>query len=220
MQKSIKFDKSKVNYNLYLVADRSILGEDKDFLQSIEDAISGGVTLIQLREKKSSTRKFYNIAKQVKKITSKYNIPLIINDRLDIALAVNAEGLHIGQDDIPLPIARKILGPNKIIGVSASNLDEATKAKKDGADYLGVGAVFPTTSKDDADSVSINTLKLIKGKVKIPVVAIGGINLENTHKVMKTGIDGIAVISAILKSDDIKNAAQNLHKKVLKTKIY
>lgn len=218
MQKYINFDKSKVSYHLYLIADRTILG-DRDFLQSIEDAISGGVTLVQLREKESSTLEFYNMAKQVKEITSKHNIPLIINDRLDIALAVDAEGLHIGQDDMPLQIARSILGSNKIVGVSASTLDEALKAKKDGADYLGVGAVFPTSSKDDAASVSIETLKLIKEKVKIPVVAIGGVNLENTPLVMNTGIDGIAVISAILKSRDIKSAALNLYKKVSETKI-
>lgn len=218
MQEFISFDKEQVDYHLYLVADRTILG-NRDFLKSIEDAISGGVTLIQLREKKSPTLEFYNMAKQVKKITSKHNIPLIINDRLDIALAIDAEGLHIGQDDMPLQIARKILGPNKIIGVSASTLEEALKAKKDGADYLGVGAVFPTSSKDDADNVSIETLKLIKEKVKIPIVAIGGVNLKNTPQVMKTGIDGIAVISAILKSDDKKSAAQNLYKKVSETKI-
>lgn len=214
MQDSIVFDKENIDYHLYLVADKSILG-NRNFIESIEDAIKGGVSLIQLREKTASSLNFYKLATEVKNLTDKYNIPLIINDRLDIALAVNAAGLHIGQDDIPAKIARKILGPDKILGLSAANLEEAIKAKEDGADYLGVGAMFPTSSKDDAKYVSLDVLKSIKQAVRMPIVAIGGISEENVTTVMQTEIDGIAVISAILKSKDIKTASQRLHKLVL-----
>lgn len=203
--------KGKIDYSLYLVTDRNVL-MGRDLLKGIEEAIKGGATLIQLREKNISTLEFYNIALKVKELTNKYNIPLIINDRLDIALAVDAEGLHIGQDDMPLKIARKILGDDKIIGVSTSSTEEALGAQRDGADYVGVGAMFPTDTKTDADSVTLMELRSIKASLKIPVVAIGGINKNNIQSVMKTGANGVAVISAVLSESDIKAACERLRK--------
>lgn len=199
----------KIDYSLYLVTDRKLLGE-RDLAQSIELAIQGGVSLVQLREKSISTKEFLNLALRVKEITSKYEIPLIINDRLDIALAVDAEGLHVGQDDLPMLKARELLGPDKIIGVSARTLEEALLAEKQGADYLGVGAVFRTSTKSDAKEVSLEQLEYIKKSVSIPVVAIGGINYGNIQQVKATGIDGISVVSAILVQDNIFMAAKQL----------
>lgn len=201
--------KVKIDYSLYLVTDRKLLGE-RDLAQSIELAIQGGVSLVQLREKLISTKEFLNLALRVKEITSKYDIPLIINDRLDIALAVDAEGLHVGQDDLPMLKARELLGPDKIIGVSARTLEEAVLAEKQGADYLGVGAVFRTSTKSDAKEVSLEQLEYIKKSVTIPVVAIGGINYGNIQQVKATGIDGISVVSAILVQDNIFMAAKQL----------
>jgi thiamine-phosphate pyrophosphorylase len=202
-------NKLDVNYGLYLVTDRGILG-NRDLAEVVEEAIIGGVTVVQLREKITSTLDFYNTALRIKAVTDKYDIPLIINDRLDIALAVDAAGLHVGQNDMPPHIARKVLGPNKILGVSTATLQEALKAQEDGADYIGVGAMFPTNSKSDAKYVTLEDLEKIKQGVKIPVVAIGGINLSNIRQVMEAGADGAAVISAILGKDDIKKAAREL----------
>ena len=201
----------KVDYSLYLVTDRKFL-EERDFVQSIEQAIQGGVTLVQLREKLLPTKKFLQLAAEVKEITSRYKIPLIINDRLDIALAVDADGLHVGQDDLPMLKAREILGSNKIIGVSVSTLTEALLAQQQGADYLGVGAVFSTSTKTDASEVSLGQLEFIKKSVTIPVVAIGGINSANLQRVMATGIDGVSVVSAILAEKDILMASRQLKK--------
>ncbi|MEN6566469.1 MAG: thiamine phosphate synthase [Veillonellales bacterium] len=203
MKKTVK------DYRLYLVTDRSLLRE-KDFCQSIEQAIIGGVTFLQLREKSLSTLEFYRQAVQVKALAAKYNIPFVINDRLDIALAVDADGLHIGQDDMPLEAARRLLGPEKIIGVSAATVEEAVLAEKQGADYLGVGAVFATATKTDADTVNLEELRRIKQQVTIPVVAIGGINESNVQQAMAAGIDGVSVVSAILGRDDIQQAANHL----------
>ncbi len=198
-----------IDYKLYLVTDRNMIG-DHYFYRGIEEAIQGGVTMVQLREKTLSTLEFYKTAVRVKEITTNYHIPLIINDRLDMVLAVDADGLHIGQEDMPLEVARRILGNNKIIGVSAGTLEEALTAQKQGADYLGIGAVFPTSTKEDAHLVSFNTLKQIKSSVKIPIVAIGGIKEENAASVMKAGVDGISVISAILGQPDRKEASRRL----------
>ena len=199
--------KVKVDYSLYLVTDRKWLRE-RDLAQSIELAIQGGVTLVQLREKAISTREFLELAIRVKEITSHYRVPLIINDRLDIALAIDADGLHVGQDDFPLKRARELFGPHKIIGVSASTMAEALLAQQQGADYLGVGAVFSTSTKTDATEVSLEQLKIIKKSVTIPVVAIGGINETNLRQVLDTGIDGVSVVSAILAKKDILMAAK------------
>jgi thiamine-phosphate pyrophosphorylase len=200
---------NKIDYTLYLVTDRNILA-GRDLLKSIEEAIDGGATLVQLREKDVSTLEFLNIALKVKAITDKHNIPLIINDRLDIALAADAAGLHIGQEDLPLKIARKLLGYTKIIGVSTSNVNEAIEAENGGADYVGVGAMFPTDTKKDADSVTLEELHRIKNSISIPVVAIGGINKSNIKSVINAGADGAAVISAVLGEKDIKSACLSL----------
>lgn len=198
-----------IDYSLYLVTDRDLLG-DKDLTQTIEQAIQGGVTMVQVREKALSTLAFFQVALVIKNITKKHGIPFIVNDRVDIALAVDADGLHIGQDDMPLLIARKLLGNNKIIGVSVATLEEALLAEKEGADYLGIGAIFPTMTKDNANSVSLAELALIKNKVSIPIIAIGGINENNLQKVMATGVDGAAVISAIVAHPNPCMAAQKL----------
>ena len=201
--------KEDIDYSVYLVTDRRNK-TDEEFLNIIEEAIKGGTTIVQLREKTASTKEFYDLALKVKEITSRYDVPLLINDRIDIALAVDSEGVHIGQDDMPAGIAREIIGEDKILGVSASTVDEAKKAQIDGADYIGSGAVFPTSSKDDADSVSKEELKEIVDSVDIPVVAIGGINLDNASLLKDTGIAGFSVISAIMYAEDPKLASSQL----------
>ena len=150
--------KNNMDYSLYLVTDREVL-VDTDIYTGVEEAIKGGVTLVQLREKSLGTLEFYNIAVKIKNITDKYKIPLIINDRIDIAQAIDAAGVHLGQSDMPAGIARSIIGNNKIIGVSTSTLEEAQKAEREGADYVGVGAMFPTTTKDDASAVSVSVFE-------------------------------------------------------------
>lgn len=201
--------KKNIDYSLYLVTDRDVV-MDTDIYTGVLEAIKGGVTVVQLREKRIGTLEFYNIAVKIKSITDKYEIPLIINDRIDIVLAVDCAGVHLGQNDMPAGIARSVMGNNKIIGVSASTLEEAQKAEKDGADYVGVGAMFPTTTKDDAKAVSIKCLKEIKEGVSIPVVAIGGINEKNVELLFPANIDGIAVVSAILGKKNAKTAAEKL----------
>lgn len=202
-----------INYKLYLVTDRYLL-RGKELVETIEEAINGGVSIVQLREKDISSLEFFNVAKVVKEVTDKYNVPLIINDRIDIALAVDAAGVHIGQSDMPCNIARKILPKGKIIGVSVHSVDEAIKAKEEGADYLGCGAVFSTSTKSDVTTLSIDKLKKIKKSVDIPVVAIGGINENNISKLNGVGIDGVAVISAIIVKENPKKAAEEILEKM------
>jgi len=204
----MRFNKD-VNYKMYLVSDRDIL-KGRDLLVSLEEAILGGVSIIQLREKNISSLEFYEMAIRVKELTQKHNIPLIINDRLDIALAVDADGVHIGQSDLPARVARKLLGQDKILGVSTANIKEAEQAVKDGADYIGVGALFPTKTKLNTRCVTLEELSNIKNKIVIPVVAIGGINEKNIYFLKKTNIDGCAVVSAVLGKKDIKLATEEL----------
>ena len=201
--------KEDIDYSVYLVTDRRNK-TDEEFLNIIEEAIKGGTTIVQLREKTASTKEFYDLALKVKEITSKYGVPLLINDRIDIALAVDSEGVHIGQDDMPADIAREIIGEDKILGVSASTVEEAKKAEIDSADYIGSGAVFPTATKDDADSVSKEELKKIIDSIDIPVVAIGGITVENAHTLKGSGIAGFSVVSAIMSAEDPKEASEKL----------
>nr|WP_082759721.1 thiamine phosphate synthase [Abyssisolibacter fermentans] len=203
---------NKVNYKLYLVTDSNIIG-DRNLVECVRDAIIGGVSVVQLREKNISTRDFYQTALALKELTDYYNVPLIINDRLDIALAVDAAGLHIGQSDLPAIEARKLLGKDKILGVSVSNIEQAQKAKIQGADYIGVGAIFPTNSKGDAKNLNIDILTNIRNSVDIPIVAIGGINENNIELLNNTKINGVAVISAILGNEDIIKASNNLYYK-------
>ena len=201
--------KEDIDYSVYLVTDRRNK-TDEEFLNIIEEAIKGGTTIVQLREKIASTKEFYDLALKVKGITSRYGIPLLINDRIDIALAVDSEGVHIGQDDMPADIAREIIGEDKILGVSASTVEEAKKAEIDSADYIGSGAVFPTATKDDADSVSKEELKEIVDSIDIPVVAIGGITIENANTLKGSGIAGFSVVSAIMSAEDPKEASLKL----------
>ena len=201
--------KEDIDYSVYLVTDRRNKTDD-EFFNIIEEAIKGGTTIVQLREKTASTKEFYDLALKVKEITSRYGVPLLINDRIDIALAVDSEGVHIGQDDMPADIAREIIGEDKILGVSASTVEEAKKAEIDSADYIGSGAVFPTSTKDDADSVSKEELKEIVDSIDIPVVAIGGITVENASTLKGSGIAGVSVVSAIMSAEDPKEASEKL----------
>lgn len=194
---------------LYLVSDRSWLN-GRLLEDDIEQAIQGGVTIVQLREKDLDEYSFIEVAKKIKILCSKYQIPFIINDNLNVALAVDSDGIHIGQDDLPVSLVREKIGPDKILGVSVHNLDEALKAKEQGADYLGVGAMFSTATKNDATDVSNQELLNITTNVDLPVVAIGGINQSNCLQLKGTKIDGIAVVSAIMAADDIKSATQQL----------
>lgn len=201
--------KSNIDYSLYLCTDRGLMS-CKTIEESVEQSIAGGATVVQLREKVCCTREFYELAKRVQQITKPRHVPLIINDRIDIALAVAAEGIHIGQSDIPATVARKIVGPDMIIGVSASNYSEAAKAVQDDADYLGVGAMFATGTKTDAIITPLDDLKRIKQDFDIPVVVIGGINERTIPQFAGMGIEGYAVVSAIVAQPDIKKAAEKL----------
>jgi thiamine-phosphate pyrophosphorylase len=165
---------------------------------------------VQLREKDCSSREFYETALSIKRITDSHGVPLIINDRLDIALAVDAAGLHIGQSDLPASVARKILGPDKILGVSTARLDEAVKAQEDGADYLGVGAMFATGTKKNTRTVTMEGLAEIRRAVDIPIVVIGGVNEKNCTQFRGTGVDGLAIVSAIIAKPDIEAAAREI----------
>lgn len=197
------------DYTLYLVTDRQLMSCDS-LTEAVEQAILGGCTMIQLREKELSSLEFYNQAVAVKQVTDKYHIPLIINDRIDIAMAVQATGVHIGQHDLPAAAVRKVIGENMLLGVSASSIAEAIQAQQDGADYLGVGAMFPTGTKTDADSVSMEELQKIRAAVSLPINVIGGINKGNAGRFKPMGIDGLAVVSAIIAQSDIKAAAAEL----------
>ncbi|MDR1863575.1 MAG: thiamine phosphate synthase [Treponema sp.] len=202
----------KSDLALYLCTDRA-LSLGRPLIQAVEAAVQGGVTMVQLREKEASAGEFFALAKELLGLTRPLGIPLIINDRLDIALAAGAEGLHIGQSDLPLREARRIAGPGLIIGVSASTAEEALAAERDGADYIGAGAVFPTGSKADVSAViGIDGLAAICKAVKIPVAAIGGIGPGNIRAVLEAGASGAAVISAILSQPDIREAAAALRR--------
>ena len=198
---------------LYAVTDRSWTKNDTLYHQ-VEEALKGGVTFLQLREKDLNTENFLQEAEEMKKLCAAYRVPFVINDNVEIARTVGADGVHVGQDDMPAWKVREILGEDKIIGVSAQTVEQAILAEKHGADYLGVGAVFPTTSKDDAAEVSYDTLKAICEAVSIPVVAIGGITQGNVVKLAGSGIDGVAVISAIYAQKDIKKATADLKEAV------
>jgi len=182
----------------------------KTLSEAVEQAILGGCTMVQLREKNLPSADFYDQAIRVKRITDQYGVPLIINDRLDIALAAHASGVHLGQKDIPACIARTLIGGDMLLGVSVTSVKEAREAAKAGADYLGIGAMFPTGTKTDAKHVSIEQLQQIRNAVTLPIVVIGGIGKDNAGLFRPLGVDGLAVVSAIISSPDIKNAAAKL----------
>ena len=199
----------KPDYSLYLVTDRMRMST-RTLGEAVEQAVIGGCTLVQLREKEIPALDFYMLALEIKKITDRYGIPLIINDRIDIAMAAGAAGVHIGQQDIPADIARKVIGKDMLLGVSVGSAVEAIDAVKAGADYLGVGAMFPTGTKPDAGFVSMEELGRIRKAVDIPIVVIGGISRENAMLFRPMGVDGLAVVSAVIAKPDIKKSAADL----------
>ena len=194
-------------FRLYLVTNR-YQDSLESFLEKVETACRSGVTIIQLREKNLTTNQYYQLAKQVKEITDAYQVPLIIDDRLDVCLAVDAAGLHIGDDELPVSVARQVLGPEKILGVTAKTVKKALEAETSGADYLGTGAIFPTTTKENAPITLISTLKTICQMVAIPVVAIGGLTSENIDQLAATGIAGVAVVRDLMQAEDIEAKTQ------------
>ena len=194
---------NRESLKLYLVTNR-YQDSLENFLEKVETACRSGVTIIQLREKNLTTNQYYQLAKQVKEITDAYQVPLIIDDRLDICLAVDAAGLHIGDDELPVSVARQVLGPDKILGVTAKTVKRALEAEEGGADYLGTGAIFPTTTKENAPITLISTLKTICQTVAIPVVAIGGLTSENIDQLIGTGIAGVAVVRDLMQAEDIE----------------
>lgn len=198
-----------IDTSLYFITDSTGLSEDR-FLEIIEKACRGGASLLQLREKNKTIREYIEIAEKVHRITEKYNIPLIIDDRVDVALAMNAEGVHVGQSDMPVHIARKLMGEEKIIGATTKTVAQAEEAYSQGADYLGVGAIYPTTTKVKTVLTSVDTLRDIVNAVPIKVNAIGGLNKDNIEILRGSGIDGICVVSAIMKAEDPESAAREL----------
>ena len=203
-----------VDLTLYLVTD-STYHTEESFLHTVEEACIGGATIVQLREKGGSSRDYLNQALKVKEITDRYQIPLIIDDRIDIALACDAAGVHVGQSDLPVSYARRLLGLDKIVGATAKTVPQALEAYEQGADYLGVGAMFPTTTKVVTILTAPATLTEIRHTVPIPVVAIGGLNRGNMDILKDTAADGIAVVSAIMKAEDPRSAAEELKKHMI-----
>lgn len=204
--------------SLYFITDSTGLSEE-DFLRRTEAALQGGVTLLQLREKNRTTREYLSLAEKVHELTRRYGVPLLIDDRLDVAMAMDAEGVHLGQSDLPIHIARRILGPDKIVGATAKTVPQATEAYEQGADYLGVGAIYPTTTKVKTVLTSTDTLRDICKAVPIPVNAIGGLNKTNIDVLCGIPIAGICVVSAIMKADDPRQAAVDLRDKAKELEI-
>lgn len=202
----------KFDTSLYFITDSSGFSEE-EFLSRIEQALMGGVTILQLREKDKTTREYIELAKKVHNITKKYNIPLIIDDRVDVALAINAEGVHVGQSDMPVKLARKLMGENKIVGATAKTVEQAKVAFEQGGDYLGVGAIYPTTTKVKTVITSTDTLRDICNAVPVAVNAIGGLNKENIDILKSIPVAGICVVSAIMKADNPKKATEELKEK-------
>ncbi len=208
----MKFDRKDML--LYAVTDSRWLKDGERLYDQVEEALKGGATFVQLREKKLDAEHFFEEAVEIKELCRKYHVPFVINDNVDIALKMDADGVHVGQEDMEAGSVREKLGPDKIIGVSAHTVEEALLAEKNGADYLGVGAVFPTGSKDDASVLDADTVRDIVKAVKIPVIAIGGISMENVGKLKGYGLDGVAVISAIFAQEHIEEATAKLKEAV------
>ena len=209
----------KLNTKLYFITDSTNDGEE-EFLFRVEEALKGGVTLLQLREKEKSTREYINLAENVHCITQKYNVPLIIDDRVDVALSIDAEGVHVGQSDMPVSLARKLMGEDKIIGATTKTVPQAKEAYEQGADYLGVGAIFPTTTKVKTILTSTDTLKDICNSVPIPANAIGGLNKENIEVLRGIPIAGICVVSAIMKAEYPRKATVELIERAKELKLW
>ena len=199
----------ELNTKLYFITDSTNYNEE-EFLFRVEEALKGGATLLQLREKEKTTREYIDLAEKVHSITKKYNVPLIIDDRVDVALAIDAEGVHVGQSDMPVCIARKLMGEDKIVGATTKTVPQAKEAFEQGADYLGVGAIYPTTTKVKTVLTSVDTLKEICESVPIPANAIGGLNKDNIDVLKGIPIAGICVVSAIMKAENPKQATAEL----------
>lgn len=202
-------NKNNVDYTLYLCTDRGLMTTET-VEESVRLAVTGGCGVVQLREKEISSAEFYRLAVNTKKITDEAGAALIINDRVDIALAADADGVHVGQSDLPAAVVRRLIGPDKLLGVSVATLEQAKQAAADGADYLGVGAMYATQTKTDADIVTMEELRRIRAAVDIPIVVIGGINKNTLGNFKGIGVDGLAVVSAVVAQDDITNAAKEL----------
>jgi thiamine-phosphate pyrophosphorylase len=199
----------KFDPTLYFITD-STNYTDEEFLFRVEQALKGGATLLQLREKEKSTREYIELAEKVHEIAKRYNVPLIIDDRVDVALAIDAEGVHVGASDMPIATARKLMGEDKIVGATAKTVPWAKEAYEQGADYLGVGAIYPTTTKVVTVLTSTETLDAITKAVPIPVNAIGGLNKDNVDILKGIGISGICVVSAIMKAENPEKEAETL----------
>ena len=199
----------KLDSSLYFITDSTTVSEDC-FLSVVEGACKGGASLVQLREKNRSTREYMELAKATHQVTCRYNVPLMIDDRVDVALAIGAEGVHVGQTDMPVALARKLMGPGKIVGATTKTVPQALEAYEQGADYLGVGAIYPTTTKVVTILTSVDTLKDIVKAVPINVNAIGGLNKDNIHVLKGSGISGVCAVSAIMKAENPEQAAREL----------
>ena len=214
-------NKAKIiqNWNLYVITDEQ-LGRGRTHLQMAQNAITGGADVIQLRDKNASGKKLYETGLELKHLASEQKVSFIVNDRLDLGLILDADGIHVGQSDIPVEAARRLLGPHKILGVSAASLMEALHAEADGADYLGVGPIFEArgTKADAGNPQGLDLLIQIRQKCRLPLIAIGGINRQNVSRVIRAGADGVAVISAIVSADDISEAANQIKSAILKEK--
>jgi thiamine-phosphate pyrophosphorylase len=202
----------KFDTSLYFITDSSGFSEE-EFLYRVEQALKGGVTILQLREKDKTTREYIELAQKVHSITKKYNVPLIIDDRVDVALAIDAEGVHVGQSDMPVKLARKLMGENKIVGATTKTVEQAKEAFEQGADYLGVGAIYPTTTKVKTVLTSTDTLRDICNAVPVAVNAIGGLNKDNIDILKSIPVAGICVVSAIMKAENPKKATEELKEK-------
>ena len=204
----------KLDLSLYVITDENLI--KKDIGKAVEKAIKGGATVVQYRAKEKDSRTMYKEAQEIKKVCDKYNIPLIINDRVDIALAVNADGVHVGQEDLDVEVVRRIIGFDKIVGLSTKNLKQVKEANHLPVDYIGFGSIFPTETKKDAKLSGIENLKKAIEISLVPVVAIGGINLSNVDEVLNAGCTNIAVVSAVFKGKDIEENARKLKSKIKK----
>jgi thiamine-phosphate pyrophosphorylase len=207
-----------LDLTLYVITDRR-LASGRSHEEVAREAIAGGATVIQLRDKEASTKELVEIGRRLRRLTAERGVTFIVNDRVDVALAVDADGVHLGQEDMPAALARQLMGPAKVIGVSAGTVEEAKRAEKEGANYLGVGPVYATATKPDAgEPIGVEGLSEILRAVSIPVVAIGGINEGNVEEVVATGADGVAVVSAVVGAQDIEAAARRLHRKIKEAK--
>lgn len=207
-----------MDLSLYVLTDKN-LSRGRSHAEVVRAAIAGGATAIQYREKEASTREMVESARELREVCRAAGVLFIVNDRVDVAMAVDADGVHVGQDDMPADLVRALIGPDKVIGVSAGNVPDALRAQADGADYLGVGAIYATATKADAGApTGLAVLTEIRRHVKLPIVGIGGINLANTAAVIKAGADGISVVSAVVSADDVEQAARRLQEEVRRSK--